>query len=78
MSIQPMAYLALRAAGLGARVLLQHVERIHQLQVEDKGSYEEVSELDRRSEEAIVNALRGMKEGACGALRLGQMRRAKA
>ena len=58
MSIQPMANLALRAARLGARVLLQHVERIHQLQVEHKQGYEEVSEVDRRAEEAITRALK--------------------
>lgn len=53
-----MANLALRAARLGARVLLQYVERIHQLQVERKHGYEEVSDVDRRAEETIANALK--------------------
>lgn len=53
-----MANLALRAARLGARVLLQHVERVHQLEIEHKKGYEEVSEVDRRSEEAIAQALK--------------------
>ena len=53
-----MAMIALRAARLGARVLLHHVDRVHQLKVEHKRGYEEVSEVDRRAETAITEALR--------------------
>ncbi len=53
-----MVNLALRAARLGARVLLEHVERIHQLEIAHKHGYEEVSEVDRRSEQAIAGVLK--------------------
>ncbi len=52
-----MANIALRAARLGARVLLNHVERVHQLTIERKQGYEEVSEVDRWAEEIIATAL---------------------
>ena len=58
MSIQPMANIALRAARLGARIVSQHADRLHQLQIELKHGYEEVSEVDRRSEMAIADALK--------------------
>lgn len=53
-----MANVALRAARLGARIVSQHAERLHQLRIEHKYGYEEVSEVDRRSELAITDALR--------------------
>ena len=53
-----MVNTALRAARLGARVLLNHIERRHQLKVEHKHGYEEVSEVDRRAEQAISESLR--------------------
>ncbi len=58
MSLQPMANIALRAARLGARVLLTYIERRHQIKVEHKHGYEEVSEVDRRAEQAISEALK--------------------
>ena len=57
MSLQPMANVAMRAARLGARVLLNNIERRHQLKIEHKNGYEEVSEVDRRAEQAIAEAL---------------------
>ncbi|MCY4041155.1 MAG: inositol monophosphatase family protein [Gammaproteobacteria bacterium] len=56
--MQPMANIALRAARLGARVLLNYIERRHQIKVELKDGQEEVSEVDRRAEQAISEALR--------------------
>ena len=53
-----MANIALRAARLGARVLLNNIERRHQLTVEHKNGYEAVSEVDRRAEQAIAEALK--------------------
>jgi len=55
--MQPMANIALRAARQAGQIILRAMDRLDELQVEEKGRNDFVSNVDREAETAIVDAL---------------------
>ena len=55
--MQPMANIALRAARQAGQIILRAMDRLDELQVEEKARNDFVSNVDREAETAIVDAL---------------------
>ena len=55
--MQPMANIALRAARQAGQIILRAMDRLDELQVEEKSRNDFVSNIDREAESAIVDAL---------------------
>ena len=56
--MSPMLNIAIRAARSGGRVLLRYFDHVDTLDVQSKGVHDFVSEVDRNSEQAIIEVLR--------------------
>ncbi len=56
--MQPMLNIAVRAARAAGNVLLRYFDRVDTLTVDPKGKNDFVSEVDRASEQAIIQVLR--------------------
>ncbi len=55
--MQPMLYIALRAARRAGQIIVRALDRVDILLVEEKQKHDLVSEVDRAAEEAIIDTL---------------------
>ncbi|MDE0692266.1 MAG: inositol monophosphatase family protein [Gammaproteobacteria bacterium] len=55
--MEPMAYIALRAARRAGRIILPAMDRVDTLTIEHKGKNDLVTEIDRQAEDAIVETI---------------------
>jgi myo-inositol-1(or 4)-monophosphatase len=55
--MDPMLNIAIKAARVASKVMLHNIERLDQLDIEQKGRADFVSEVDRQAEEIIINTI---------------------
>jgi len=55
--MQPMLNIAIRAARQAGDIILRHLNRLHQLEVIDKGRHDFVTQVDRNAEATIIQTL---------------------
>lgn len=55
--MSPILKLGIKAARRAGRIIVQHIDKIDQLSVEKKGRNEFVSDVDRKSEEDIIDTI---------------------
>ena len=56
--LEPLLNIAIRAARRAGDIIIRYVDRIHQLEITDKGRNEFVSEVDRMAEHEIIETIR--------------------
>ncbi len=56
--MEPLLNIAIRAARRAGDIIVRYVDRIHELQVRDKGRNEFVSEVDRMAEHEVIETIR--------------------
>ena len=57
--MDPMLNIGIKAARAASKVMLHNIERLDQLEIEKKGRADFVSQVDRGSEEIIIDTIRG-------------------
>ncbi len=55
--MDPMLNIAIKAARVASKVMLHNIERLDQLDIEQKGRADFVSEVDRQAEEIIIDTI---------------------
>lgn len=56
--MEPLLNIAIRAARRAGDIIVRYVDRIHELEVMDKGRNEFVSEVDRMAEQDVIETIR--------------------
>ena len=56
--LEPLLNIAIRAARRAGDIIVRYVDRIHELEVVDKGRHEFVSEVDRMAEQDVIETIR--------------------